>query len=121
MQTVVRAFCTPTTKVPGTGTNCGLYFLRTFAPSLNKLLTAGCMQLDDPSRGLAFRTCGPLDMRMDPTLKTSAADVSGWGKGQKTSCKWWLVYNLLKIDYGQSQAIAEPILPYTTSWDCSSR
>jgi len=33
------------------------------------------MQLDDPTRGFAFRTGGPLDMRMDPDQKTSAADI----------------------------------------------
>lgn len=34
-----------------------------------------CLQLDDPTRGLAFRACGPLDMRMSPDIKTTAADV----------------------------------------------
>ena len=32
-------------------------------------------QLDDPARGFAFRFDGPLDMRFDPTLGRSAADL----------------------------------------------
>jgi 16S rRNA (cytosine1402-N4)-methyltransferase len=32
-------------------------------------------QLDDPARGLSFRTDGPLDMRLDPTAGTTAADL----------------------------------------------
>lgn len=32
-------------------------------------------QLDDPNRGLSFRQDGPLDMRLDPSIGESAADL----------------------------------------------
>jgi len=32
-------------------------------------------QLDDPVRGLSFQADGPLDMRLDPTIETTAADL----------------------------------------------
>jgi 16S rRNA (cytosine1402-N4)-methyltransferase len=32
-------------------------------------------QMDDPARGFSFMREGPLDMRLDPTLSTSAADL----------------------------------------------
>lgn len=32
-------------------------------------------QVDDPSRGLSFKQDGPLDMRLDPTGPTTAADL----------------------------------------------
>jgi 16S rRNA (cytosine1402-N4)-methyltransferase len=32
-------------------------------------------QMDDAARGLSFREDGPLDMRLDPTLGTTAADL----------------------------------------------
>lgn len=32
-------------------------------------------QMDDPQRGLSFQQDGPLDMRLDPTLTTTAADL----------------------------------------------
>lgn len=32
-------------------------------------------QMDDPARGFSFMREGPLDMRLDPSLRTSAADL----------------------------------------------
>ena len=35
-------------------------------------------QLDDPKRGLSFQKDGPLDMRLDPGIGESAADLLRW-------------------------------------------
>jgi 16S rRNA (cytosine1402-N4)-methyltransferase len=44
------------------------------------------VQLDDPQRGLSFRADGPLDMRLDPTQGSTAADlVNSVGEDELTS------------------------------------
>jgi MraW methylase family len=54
-------------------------FLAEFAPDGADLMLAdlgvSSMQLDDPARGLRFKTDGPLDMRMDPSRGPSATGL----------------------------------------------
>jgi len=54
---------------------------RGFAPVDGILLDLGLssLQLDDPARGFAFQTDGPLDMRFDPGAGLTAAEiVNAW-------------------------------------------
>ena len=50
---------------------------RGFAPVDGILLDVGLssLQLDDPARGFAFQTDGPLDMRFDPDAELTAAEI----------------------------------------------
>jgi 16S rRNA (cytosine1402-N4)-methyltransferase len=50
---------------------------RGFAPVDGLLLDLGLssLQLDDPARGFAFQSDGPLDMRFDPDAELTAAEI----------------------------------------------
>jgi 16S rRNA (cytosine1402-N4)-methyltransferase len=63
------------------------------------------MQLDDPDRGFSFQTAGPLDMRFDPSLSLSAADLVNKSSKEELA-------NII-FDYGEerySRKIADAII-----------
>ncbi|MDD4888825.1 MAG: 16S rRNA (cytosine(1402)-N(4))-methyltransferase RsmH [Phycisphaerae bacterium] len=50
----------------------------TGTPRVNVILAdlgMASTQLDDPARGFSFQAAGPLDMRLDPRLERTAADI----------------------------------------------
>lgn len=62
-------------------------------------------QLDDAERGFSFRMDGPLDMRMNPTQKQSAADWINQASGEEIAKVLW--------EYGEerfSRRIAKAII-----------
>ncbi len=46
-------------------------------------------QMDDPQRGFSFGTDGPLDMRLDQSLETSAADLVNNASEQELADIFW--------------------------------
>lgn len=61
-------------------------------------------QLDDPMRGLSFDADGPLDMRLDPRQKTTAADlINTMSEGEISDMLW------LNAQERQSRRIAKRI------------
>ena len=46
-------------------------------------------QMDDPQRGFSFGADGPLDMRLDQTLETSAADLVNGASEQELADIFW--------------------------------
>ncbi|MCS6801117.1 MAG: 16S rRNA (cytosine(1402)-N(4))-methyltransferase RsmH [Chloroflexota bacterium] len=52
-------------------------------------LGVSSLQLADPAMGLSFQRDDPLDMRLDPTLETTAADlVNGLGERELADLLW---------------------------------
>ncbi len=46
-------------------------------------------QMDDPQRGFSFGSDGPLDMRLNPSLSTSAADLVNTASEQELADIFW--------------------------------
>src|SRR5579862_2939198 len=46
-------------------------------------------QMDNPQRGLAFSSDGPLDMRLDQSLMTTAADIVNEASEQELADIFW--------------------------------
>lgn len=64
---------------------------RGFAPVDGILLDLGLssLQMDDPARGFAFQTDGPLDMRFDPQAPLTAAEiVNDWPLDELADIIW---------------------------------
>ena len=47
------------------------------------------MQVDDPARGISYKNDGPLDMRMDPNLEKTGADLLAELPQKKISTMLW--------------------------------
>lgn len=52
-------------------------------------LGVSSMQIDDAGRGISYRADGPLDMRMDPRLERTAADILAEISEQELSRALW--------------------------------
>jgi 16S rRNA (cytosine1402-N4)-methyltransferase len=77
-RTVLAQFGERATLVRETYTRMGaVAAARNFAPVDGILLDLGLssLQLDDPGRGFAFQSEGPLDMRFDPASELTAAEI----------------------------------------------
>jgi 16S rRNA (cytosine1402-N4)-methyltransferase len=62
-----------------------------FTPVQGILLDLGFSsdQMDDPHRGFSFSSDGPLDMRLDPSLPLSAADIVNTAGEQELADIFW--------------------------------
>ena len=75
-------------------------------------------QIDDPARGFSFRNCGPLDMRMDRSLKLTASRVVNF-YSEEDLAKIFYEYGELRESRKLARAIvaARELKPLATTDD----
>jgi 16S rRNA (cytosine1402-N4)-methyltransferase len=73
-------------------------------------------QLDEPARGFSFQADGPLDMRMDPTRGTSAAEwLAGAGESEIADVLWQLGEERMSRRIARAIVAARGTAPLTTT------
>ena len=73
-------------------------------------------QLDEPMRGFSFQGDGPLDMRMDPTRGSSAADwLAGAGEAEIADVLWRLGEERMSRRIARAIVSARSTAPLTTT------
>jgi 16S rRNA (cytosine1402-N4)-methyltransferase len=73
-------------------------------------------QLDEPARGFSFQADGPLDMRMDPTRGTSAADwLAEAGEAEIADVLWRLGEERMSRRIARAIVAARGTAPLTTT------
>jgi len=73
-------------------------------------------QLDEPSRGFSFQADGPLDMRMDPTRGSSAADwLAGASDAEIADVLWQLGEERMSRRIARAIVSARDAAPWKTT------